>query len=65
MRDERDYAARGDPNHTIFIDIADLVPRPVRADEIPELRSIYWRQARLGHRLPAERGVIVIEGGWT
>jgi len=52
-----------DPNHTVFIDIGDLVPRPVRADEIPELRSIYWRQARLGHRLPAERGVIVIEGG--
>ncbi len=58
-----DYAARGDPSHTTFVNVVDLVPRPVRADEIPELRSIYWRQARLGHRLPAERGVIVIKGG--
>ncbi len=58
-----DYAVRGVPSHTTFIDIADLVPRPVRADEIPELRSIYWRQAALGHRLPAELGVIVLEGG--
>ncbi len=58
-----DSATQGDRSHTTFIDIADLVPRPVRADEIPELRSIYWRQAALGHRLPAERGVIVLEGG--
>ena len=63
MRDERDYTAQEDPSF-IEIEVADLVPRPVRADEIPELRSIYWRQAALGHRLPAERGVIVIEGGW-
>ena len=58
-----DYAARGDPSHTTFIDIADLNPRPVRDDEIPELRAIWWRQARLGLRLPAERDVIVLEGG--
>ncbi len=58
-----DHATHGDPSHTIFVNVVDLVPRPLRADEIPELRSIYWRQARLGHRLPAERGVIVIEGG--
>ena len=64
MRDERDYTAQEDPSF-IEIEVADLVPRPVRADEIPELRSIYWRQAALGHRLPAEFGVIVIEGGRT
>ena len=51
------------PSQTTHIDIAQLVPRPVRADELPELRRIYWRQAALGHRLPAEIGVIVIEGG--
>ena len=62
MKDKRDYTAQEDPSF-IVIDVAQLVPRPVRADELPELRRIYWRQAALGHRLPAERGVIVIEGG--
>ena len=57
-----DYAAQGDPSRTTFIDIEDLVPRPVHPDEIPELRAIFWRLAAQGHRLPAERGVIVIEG---
>ena len=64
MRDEPDFAGKEDPSHITFVDVADLVPRPIRADEIPELRALWWRQARLGHRLPAERGVIVIEGGW-
>ena len=63
MRDERDYTAQENPSHTSFVNVADLVPRPVRADEILELRRIYWRQAALGLRLPAERGVIVLEGG--
>ena len=47
-----------------FIDIGHLAPRPVRSDEVSELRAIFWRLAAQGHRLPAERGVIVIEGGW-
>ena len=58
-----DFATQGDPSRTAFIDVAQLVPRPVRPDEVPELRAIFWRQAALGHRLPAEIGVIVIEGG--
>ena len=58
-----DFATRGDPSRTTFVNVADLVPRPVRPDEILELRAIFWRQARLGHRLPAELGVIVIAGG--
>jgi hypothetical protein len=58
-----DFATRGDPSHTTFVNIEDLVPRPIRSDEFPELRAIFWRQARLGHRLPAELGVIVLEGG--
>jgi len=65
VRDEPDFAAQEDPSQVAFIDIADLVPRPARADEIPELRAMWWRQARLGLRLPAEFGVIVIEGGRT
>ena len=61
MRDKRDYTAQENPGHTTFIDIEDLVPRPVRPDEVPELRAIFWRQAHLGHRLPAEPGIILIE----
>jgi hypothetical protein len=43
------------------IPVSQLPPRPVRADEIPELRALWWCQAALGHRLPAERGVIVFD----
>ena len=50
-------------NHTVDIPVSQLVPRPVRDDEIPELRALWWHQAALSHRLPAERDVIVIEGG--
>ena len=63
MRIGRNFAALGDPSRTSFIDVAHLVPRDVRSDEIPALRAIWWRQAALDHRLPAEHGVIVIEGG--
>ena len=58
-----DYAAQGDPNVAAFIDIAQLVHCDVRLDELPELRALWWRQAALGHRLPAEQGIIVITGG--
>ena len=50
-------------DHTVGIEFAQLLPRNVRPEEIPELRAVWWRQAALGHRLPAERDVIVIEGG--
>ena len=58
----RDITAGVGPS-LVEIDVEDLVPRPVRPDEVPELRAIWWRQARLGHRLPAEFGLIVIMGG--
>ena len=58
---DRDHTAQAGPNF-VEIDVAQLIPRPVRADELPELRAMWWRQARLGHRLPAERGVILITG---
>lgn len=29
---------------------------------IVELRRVWWRQAVLDHRLPAERGIILIDG---
>ena len=60
-----DYATQGGPSPTGFIGFAQLVPRPVRPDEVPEIRAIWWRQAALGHRLPPERGVILLEGGQT
>ena len=57
-------AASGDGSeHSLDLLVSQLLPRPVRPDEIPELRALWWRQARLGHRLPAEAEIIVIEGG--
>ncbi len=50
-------------DHSLSIPVSQLRPRPVRPDELPDLRAIFWRQARLGHRLPAEAEIIVIEGG--
>ncbi len=64
MKNSSDFPAQSDPSHTVDIDVLHLVPRPVRPDELRELRAMWWRQAALGHRLPAELGVIVIEGGW-
>ena len=40
-----------------------LIPRPIRPDEIPHVRRVWWRLTRVGHRLPPERGVIMIQGG--
>ena len=37
--------------------------RPIRPDEMPHVRQAWWNQARSGHRLPAERGIILIPGG--
>ncbi len=56
-------AGSGDgSDHSLNIPISQLRHRPIEPGELPELRSIYWRLAALGHRLPAERGVIVITG---
>jgi hypothetical protein len=49
------------PETSLEIPVSQLVPRPVRPDEIHELRAIFWRQAALGHRLPAECGVILLD----
>ena len=34
----------------------------IEPDEVTEARSMWWRQAALGHRMPAEPGVILISG---
>ena len=35
----------------------------IEPTEIEAVRVIWWRQIALGHRLPAELGVILISGG--
>ncbi len=49
-------------DNTLSIDLAQLRPRQIGPGELASLRAMWWRQAALGHRLPAERGVIVIMG---
>ena len=43
-------------------EVLALAP-PVHPAELVELRRIWWDQAALGHRLPPELGVILIQGG--
>ena len=49
-------------DHSLEISISQLRHRPIGPGELAALRALWWHQAALGHRLPAERGVIVIEG---
>ena len=50
-------------DRTSFIDVVQLVPRPIGPGEIAQLRALWWRQTALSHRLPAETNIIVMEGG--
>ncbi len=50
-------------DHSLDIPVSQLRPRPIGPGEVAHLRALWWRQAALGHRLPAEIGVIAIEGG--
>ncbi len=63
--DDVEVAGVDGSDHSLEIPTSQLLPRPVRPDEIPELRAIFWRQVALGHRLPAELGMILLEGGWV
>ncbi len=47
----------------VELPVENFVRRPMRPSERSLVRSIWWRQWRLGHRMPAEPGVIVLEGG--
>ena len=41
-----------------------IVPFPsLSTSAILDVRAIWWRQKAQGHRLPAERGIILIDGG--
>ena len=50
-----------DPN--LEIPVSQLRPRQIGPGELASLRAVWWRQTALGHRPPAELGVIVVEGG--
>ncbi len=57
-------AGSGDgSDHSLNIPISQLRHRPIGPGELAGLRAMWWRQAGAGHRLPAEIGVIVVEGG--
>ena len=48
---------------SITLPVESFVERPMRPGERWLVRAVWWRQWRLGHRMPAEHGVIVIDGG--
>ena len=56
-----DQSDGSDPN--LEIPLSQLRHRPLGPGELAALRIIFWNQAALGHRLPAELDIIVIEGG--
>ena len=65
-------AAEGDRNQRLSIVIStvadgpqeiELATRPMRPDEHQHVRRAWWRLSTEGQRLPAERGLIVIDGG--
>jgi hypothetical protein len=46
------------------VPVPRLFPRPMRPDELPDVRRVWWHWRRHeGLKLPPERGVILIRGG--
>lgn len=62
---ERISQHRDNLKHSLQTEIPQdrLRRRAMRLDELPEVRRLYWAHAAQGTRLPAERGVILIDGG--
>ena len=59
-------AAELQPFRTIGEVVVEVVLGSLRAPteaEQRELRAMWWSQRRLGHTLPAERGLIQLDGG--
>jgi hypothetical protein len=44
-------------------EIYPIIARHFYGVDLHVVRQLFWDLARLGNRLPAERGVILIEGG--
>jgi quercetin dioxygenase-like cupin family protein len=59
--------AAGDKSGNRFSNDSDttspLRPQVTARSLVEVLRAIWWGQIREGHRMPAEHGVIVIDGG--
>ena len=49
-------------DHSLKIPVSQLRHRQIGPGELAALRGIFWRQAALGHHLPAELDIILIEG---
>ncbi len=49
------------PETCIHFPVDRLILRPIRSDEIPHVRRVWWRLTSIGHRLPPEPKQI--EGG--
>ena len=47
----------------INLELDGFIPRPMRPEERSLVVACWWAMRREGVRLPAERNVIVIEGG--
>ncbi len=47
----------------VELPVENFVRRPMRPSDRSLVVACYWRMRREGVRLPAERGVILIEGG--
>ncbi len=47
----------------ISLPVESFIERPMRPGERWLVRAVWWRQWRLGYRLPAERGGLLIPGG--
>ena len=44
-------------------DLADRLP-PLSDSELGDARAVWGHQVQLGHRMPAEPGVVLIRGDW-
>ena len=60
--DDVEFPGVDSSDHSLEIPLSQLHSRQIGPGELAALRDIFWRQAALGHWLPAEVGVIVIEG---
>ncbi len=47
----------------INLELDGFIPRTIRPQERSLVVACWWRMRREGVRLPADRGVIVIDGG--
>ncbi len=49
--------------HSLFYraPVDQIVPRSMRRDETRYVRQVWWDHARLGHRMPTEKGGILLQ----